>query len=80
MSKSQVKSLSLKAVGATSVKVNMYRNANESVPTMKARFAAIKKAINKANPSASVTAQYRSKTTTKACASKSNRCAVVTFK
>ena len=80
MSKAQVKSLSLKSVGAKSVKVDMYKMANESVATMKARFTAVKKAINKANPSARVTAQYRSKTTAKACASKSNRCAVVTFK
>jgi hypothetical protein len=80
LSKAQVKSLSLKAVGATSVKVNMYKKANESFATMQKRFVAVKKAINKTNPKVRVTATYRSKTTAKACASKSNRCAVVTFK
>jgi len=80
LSKAQVKSLSLKAVSATSVKVNMYKQSTEAFATMQKRFAAIKTAINRANPNVSVSATYRSKTTTKACASKSNRCAVVTFK
>ena len=78
LSKAQVRILSLKAVGATSVRVNMYKKSNESFTTMQKRFLAVKKAIIKANPNAIVTAKYHSNTT-KACASKSNRCAVVTF-
>ena len=74
-----MKSLSLKAVGATSVKVTMYKKSNESFSTMQKRFLSLKKAINTANPITRVTVTYRSKTTAKACAAKSNRCAVVTF-
>jgi hypothetical protein len=80
LSKAQVRSLSSKAKGATSVNVNVYKRANESFSTMQKRFISVKKAINAANPGVRVTAKYRSKTIAPSCATRSNRCALVTFK
>ena len=74
-----MKSLATRASGATSVNVNVYKQKNESISTMRKRFASVKNAIQAANPGVKVTVKYRSTSTLKACASQSNRCAVVIF-
>jgi hypothetical protein len=81
LSKSQVSSLSVQAMKA-SVKtaiVHVYRGTNETMATMRARLVSIKVAITKANPGLTVTGKYYSASRPSACASRSNRCAVVLF-